>query len=355
VFSGGPDEGNATVDDLILRVLQGGASPEEERAVQDWRHSAAPNERHYRELARLWALTDLASAHYGGARRRPTAAELLGGAVPVVERAHSRPAPPRLGARRRWLVGGLAAAALISTVAGSRWWIDDAGTFGSTEFVTGAEQMVTARLGDGSVVRLAPRSRLRVVASRHRRDVWLDGRAYFAVARQEGAPFTVHTRLGEAVAHGTRFELAVVGTDLRLLTVEGRVALTAGRVRVDVRPGEMSRVTGGTTLSVEHVDVDSLLDWTGNFLAFQATPLEDVGREIEHHYGVQIRVLDSTLAGRTVTAWFSDERMEDVIAVVCRVVSAECVMHDNTIELRPRPPTVLKTFYPDARRAVGDL
>ena len=49
--------------------------------------------------------------------------------------------------------------------------------WGATEVVTGATELATVQLGEGSVVRLAPSSRLRVLAGRERA-VSLEGRAF---------------------------------------------------------------------------------------------------------------------------------------------------------------------------------
>jgi ferric-dicitrate binding protein FerR (iron transport regulator) len=71
-------------------------------------------------------------------------------------------------------------------------------------------------------------------------------------------------------------------------------------------------------------DGDRLLNWAGNFLAFQQTPLSDVAVELERHFDVRIAITDSALANRTVTAWFADRSLQEVLRIVCAATLAEC-------------------------------
>lgn len=316
------------------------SSTSEENELRAWRRSSLRNEEYYQETARTWMLTGLAD---------PIKRQAVPSAVPAAEGLIARAgrsvpaAGPRPGATRHrtlWLSWGIAAAGILAFAGAGAitWWRESAITgLGAAEFVTGESQMVTARLGDGSVVRLAPRSQLRVSGRHGQRDVWLDGRAFFAVAKQPNHPFTVHTRVGDAVALGTRFELRVENDELRLATVEGLVALSAGGVRVEVGRGEVSSVIRGAPPTVVKIDnVLPLLDWVGNFIAFQSTPLSEVGHELERRYGARVHIHEEALADRTVTAWFTDESLEEVVAIICRVVDAQCSIHDSIVDMRLR-------------------
>ncbi|MBI4540566.1 MAG: FecR domain-containing protein [Gemmatimonadetes bacterium] len=329
------------MDELIIRFLQGGASPLEEEQLRAWRQSSSLNEARYREVARIWGLTALAEPLLRS--RQPSAEE-------VIHRGNvaqaARGIEARGGARgrqriRSWAVWGLTAAALVTLGFVAAEVKSRAGTgalaFGAGEFSTGARDMATVELVDGTIVRLAPESRLRVEAGAEKREVWLEGRAFFGVARREGQPFVVRTRLGEAVVLGTRFEVGVRRNRLRVVVVEGRVALSAGAEKVDVGAGEMSVAEAGVGPSLVKVeDVYSMLDWMGRTLVFQETPLAQVATEVERRYDVRIDLLDPSLAGRTVTAWFADESFEEVVTVVCRVIAAECSIGDGRATIAPK-------------------
>ena len=199
------------------------------------------------------------------------------------------------------------------------------------EIVTGAAELVTVKLADGSVVRLAPSSRLRLGDRGAPRSVTLAGRAYFAIRRDPAHPFLVHTAAGTARVLGTRFELATTGGDLEITVVEGHVALDAAQNTVDVRGGQRTRIARGAAQIPHRLDDPvAALRWVGTFLTFQETPLAEAMRQVERAYGMRVVVADTVLARETVTATFTSQSGTEVIAVLCSVVSAHCRMVGDT-------------------------
>jgi transmembrane sensor len=323
------------VDETIARVLQGTATDAEVRELSRWRKTSEANERHYQALARVWQATGEATQRRPGGPR-PKADDLI-------RTLDHRPAHPRrfsLPIRpRRVFAAGFATAALIllTIFQGSpRSVVEGDPHYGATEFVTGDAEQVTARLADGSVVRLAPRSRLRVSGTREGREVWLDGRAFFAVASDPSRPFRVRTRAGEALVLGTRFDIRVEDDDLELIVVEGRVSVAAAGEEVHVQAGQVSRVTDGLAPSVEAAgDLQPALAWLSGFLVFESTPLRDVAIEIERHYQIRVVIPDSALAERTITALFVDRSAREVISSVCRIAAAHCSIRDSVASIEP--------------------
>jgi len=206
----------------------------------------------------------------------------------------------------------------------------------AAEFVTGPTELATARLSDGTVVRLAPSTRLRVGERSDRREVWLDGKAFFAVAADDQTPFTVRTRAGDALVLGTRFEVDVTTENLQVLVVEGKVAVGAPEQRVEVEAGQVSRARSGIVPEVSAaVDVAGHLDWMGPFFAFENTPLRQVAVELEARYSLRVKIADSSLESRTVTAWFGDESPEAVLRVICRITDVYCSIRNGVVSIEP--------------------
>jgi ferric-dicitrate binding protein FerR (iron transport regulator) len=208
--------------------------------------------------------------------------------------------------------------------------------FGPRELVTDAGETVTTRLSDGTVVRLAPGSRLQVMKNVAEREVWLTGRAYFAVAKDSTRPFRVRTHAGEALVMGTRFDLEARDRTLQVLVVEGRVAVSARGTTVQVGPMEMTRVLADKLLPVSRVDdVQPLLRWLDKFIAFEETPLQDVASEMERRFGMRVEVADKTLGARTVTGWSSAQTPRDLLMRICVAVSAHCSISDTLTVIEP--------------------
>lgn len=335
------------MDEVILRSFREALSTLEERRLQNWRRESADNEEHYQQLARLWQI-DPGGLPPGEPPVQPALAKIVGKAgIPAVhsllgrsDRVHgacsngNRPHERGMWPRR---VAAVAAAVLLAT--GILWYWKSRPwdpVFGVREFATGSAQTVTVTLADGSFVRLAPNSRLRLPPRGEKRQVWLDGRAYFAVRSDSTHPFAVHTSAGDALVLGTRFELKVEGDDLRLAVVEGHVKLASGTSSVAVGAGEVSQMRRGSTPSVIKVkDVSNLLDWPDGLLIFQSTPLEQVGEALEHHFGVRVDITDATVAKRVVTGWFAEENLEEVLTAVCRATQAHCSVDGKHVVIAP--------------------
>jgi transmembrane sensor len=327
------------VDELILAALQDGLTPDEAARLDAWRRASPHNEAHYQTMARLWrtsARTDplesrvsaAPSLHELRSRRLRRSRRPFAGRVSTALRRTAWP---------RWIAAGAAAATLLFAALRMAHRPNDAGgVLRASEFSTEHAEMVTASLDDGSVVRLAPESRLRVAPVADRREVWLDGEAFFAVAKDSSRPFAVRTRAGSVEVLGTRFDLRVEGDELRLVVTEGKVALTSGTHRRFVVAGQVAHARDGGPPVVESaVKVDSLLSWTGEFIVFQNTPLHQVARELERRYDVRVLLPDSTIASRTVTAWFTNQDFRQVLFAICRAVDAHCTLRDSVASIEP--------------------
>jgi len=320
-------------DSLLYRALSGQATEAERHTVEVWRRSSPAHEARYQELRTVLEAT---------ARGRPVATT----PPPVLEVLQA--ASARAGAARRaagWRrAGGVAAAAAVLLVAGIS--LDRMGMlgarrdFGFEEMVTGENQTVTVALRDGSVMRLAPRSQARIRVRDGVREVHLAGRAFFSVAKRNGQPFIVKTQGGDVTVLGTQFDVDARNSDVRLTVVEGKVALAGARGgEARVERGQQARVVEGRLVPAV-VSVPAARDsarWVGRFLAFQGASLQEVGRELEQAYGVRVAIADPALPSQSVTAWFSDRPLEEVVRVVCTLVAAECAVAGDGVTIGRSP------------------
>lgn len=313
-------------EDTLFRSLTGRATGDEESAVRRWREAAREHESRYRELGRLLRMSTHVDTVRRGRTTAPNAVALIAASERKLDDSVARAA--RLLGRRIWVpwVVGAAAAAVAAAVAWNLSGVTPPTVgFRVSEFVTGHGETATVSLTDGTVVRLAERSKLKLLGNAGGRDVALQGRAYFAVAKHKQRPFRIETSAGEVAVLGTRFDLQAEQENLRLVVVEGQVRLSAGGGRAEVRAGEMGRLIKGTPVPVVRVpDVGRLVAWKGNFLAFQDTPLEEVAREIERQFGIRIEIRDARLVKRTLTGWFTDWSQAEIMEAVCGVANARC-------------------------------
>jgi ferric-dicitrate binding protein FerR (iron transport regulator) len=321
-------------EDFLFRSLSGRTTPEEERAIVAWRAASPDNERQYQALGRVLALTR--AARPPADSRPPQVLDVL------AEAARRDPDHGRARARwmERWWVRGVGAAALVLmgvAIARLAAPAPPSLRFGVEQLVTGPTETTTIGLSDGTVVRLAPGSQLRFSRSPDSREVRLTGRGFFAVAPLDGLPFRVLTPAGDLTVLGTRFDVESRERDLRLVVLEGRVAVAApqgGETRVE--SGQLSRVVDGRLLPPTRTpDLRAETEWVGRFLAFQSTPLRQAAREIEQMYGVEVQIRDAAVADRTVTTWFTDRSLDEVIRIVCAIAVTRCAIEKGVVTIDP--------------------
>jgi transmembrane sensor len=348
------------VDELIIRILNGEASPFEEERLLRWRRESPENDAYYRDLARIWAIT-APEPHVGPIPAVPSETEILHAATSLeAEReaegdgpgqsteAHAigsdgdpplgRIRDPRRssgGRRVPWRTLGLLAASVAAVSVGLQLVVPG-GPEPLAEYAAPAGRNLTVALDDGSLVRLAPGARLEVWENPAAREVSLHGRGFFAVAKNPDRPFIVGTGMGELQVLGTRFEVSEEETGVRTVVVEGRVALTNPHGRAEAPAGTLSYMGREEAPTVEEVDdVWALMDWPGGILVFQDTPLREVVREVSRHFGREIRIRDRSLEERRITAWFDEEPFPEVAEAICLVVGASCSREGGGFSIGP--------------------
>lgn len=247
-----------------------------------------------------------------------------------------------------WRWGRWAAAALILAAAG--YWMMAAGDRpGSGEVGAGVDgrtyttrraEQSTVRLSDGTVVEMAPASRLTVPAGygERGREVRLRGLAFFVVAPAPEEPFAVETDVARVRAVGTEFAVRSIRSESEATVVvrRGRVRLrAAGRGRRTARavgPGEGGRVSDAG-VAVERVDLERRLGWRDRRLAFDAAPLGEVIRELERWYRADFRLARPGLEGRRFTGEFAGESVARVAEVLSTALGVPYRLRDSAVVL----------------------
>jgi transmembrane sensor len=337
-------------DALLARYLAGECSDAERGVVDSW---AAADPRHARQLEVMRVGWEQAKglpearmdALWRSVERRMTVD------VARDDRAVSGAPLRRWGTvaelRRRWwqrsipfAAGVLAASVAIWFVATVRAPRDPAPPGRVYRTASGERETVT--LGDGTRFTLAPASRMRLAANygRDRRDVYLEGQAYFAVAHDAARPFVVHAANAVTEDVGTRFVVRSYPEDraVRVVVTEGAVSLGDSGGRSNGRAVLGQRTVGevdrrGTTTLQRGADVDADVAWTRGELTFNKTPVREVVVELSRWYGLQVQLADSTMASLAYTASFKDEAVTDVLQSVATAIGARVVRNGQRVVL----------------------
>jgi ferric-dicitrate binding protein FerR (iron transport regulator) len=336
---------------LVERYLSGDCTREEARTFEEWLSVRPARRRELGVVREAWqrAAHNPVEHRWDAALPRVLARVGLEGAsssppVRRTPRISTVTKPKRLPVRALMRI---AAVLLIGTGAVFTWrYVESNASDGSAipmrEYVTARSQRAEVRLDDGTRVTLAPESRLRVATDIRRgpRTVYLDGTALFVVTHNEDRPFLVN--VGRAVAEdlGTQFVVRAYAKDgtIDVAVIEGKVALRPEAAKDDrsmrgvaLTHGQVGHVESSGLIGVSSdVDLTPYTAWTRGHLTFQRTPLVDVQREIERWYDVRVEWSDTTLSRVPVTASFSDEPVDEVLATLARLLDVRYTRNGST-------------------------
>lgn len=194
-------------------------------------------------------------------------------------------------------------------------------------------------LSDGTRVHLDGSSTLTYPAqfTDGRREVLLDGMAYFKVAHQydnTDSRFIVATRQGLITDLGTEF---VVNTRAKAGTTE--VVLLSGRVSVQpnsgtavmMQPGQKAEMRAGAA-QLGDADLDFYKAWNEGEMLFQDTPLSEVMHIVELWYDVDVSFQNPDLGNTAVTG--SVDRyasLQAILKAVSAVTGVRITRQGNTV------------------------
>jgi len=190
-----------------------------------------------------------------------------------------------------------------------------------------AGQSVQASLDDGSVVRLNGDSLVRTAFGAERRDVYLKGEGFFAVAKDARRPFSVFTATHRITALGTRFNVDErSGGAVEVSVLEGRVEVIALK-----HPGQRRVLSAGARLLARDGELTSAAlkrlgpaavapDWTEGWIDAEDMTLADLVVELQRRSpGLRADFSDPVLSKRRISGRFEADQPDQVLAVVAEM------------------------------------
>jgi ferric-dicitrate binding protein FerR (iron transport regulator) len=200
------------------------------------------------------------------------------------------------------------AASILICLAIGAWWLvssrNDDGklvrefvTF--TENVTPRGKRLTVDLRDGTIIYLNAESRIRYkenLASESIREVFLEGEAFFEVAKDSLRPFIVHTGNIKTVVLGTSFNVNAYKPkeEISVAVVTGKVQVSTQNKKdraVQLKPEEQATWSRQhATIRKEKSDSNRVAAWKEGTLNFKNEDFSDIVETLERWYGVEIEV-----------------------------------------------------------------
>lgn len=192
-----------------------------------------------------------------------------------------------------------------------------------------AGSIIRYELPDKSIVWLNAGSKLRYPTTfkSDKREVDLQGEAYFEVTADKKHPFYVNTPSGLKVyVYGTKFNVSAYSDDENVETVleRGCVNVIAPRNSNEYKmiPNQCLTYNKKThAVSVNEVDTYELTAWKDKKLVFRDTPLETVLKRLSRHFNVDIVLRNHSHKEYQYHATFHDETLSQIMEYLSKSVS----------------------------------
>lgn len=177
-------------------------------------------------------------------------------------------------------------------------------------------------LSDGTKVNLNSGTKFKYpvnfIANKNR-EVFLNGEAYFEVAKDEVHPFIVNTKNLNVKVLGTKFNVAAYEDELitSAVLLEGNVIVNAKGLKdstaVYLTPGYMASINETDSINVEMVDVSKYVAWMEDAIVFIDITFMDITRKLERKYGVDIICDYEVLNHEKYTGRFDSESVLQIL------------------------------------------
>lgn len=337
--------------EALARHLSGESSPEEAERIEA-QLAGRPDDREM--LAALdRAVSEYAAEAPAGLDVEAALAQVkakkdFSGPVLTVHSNRTHTGPP---ARTRWRVAAPAIAAAAVVAIGLASWltrsrdpVEQVALEPAPRFLgTGVGVRDSLQLPDGSRVVLGPMSSVSVAAGygEKSREVEVRGDAWLDVIHDESKPFTVHAGGATIVDVGTRFAVRSDAPEgVAVSVAEGSVSLravnTALQQGVILKAGDLGLVkSGGEVITRRGGANPDDLAWLRGRLVFREAAIDEVKASMRRWYGLELKVADSSLASKHITATFDGESPDRVLDVLKLILGADIERRGDTAIVRP--------------------
>jgi len=254
--------------------------------------------------------------------------------VRAMRQAALAAAPPK---RPPWRAFGAMAASLVAVVLAGTYVVnlpeapahtDVTAPAAVQRYVTGVGEQRNLTLADGSTVALNTGSVVEVAYSPARRDIrLLQGQALFQVAHNAARPFVVTAGDRTVTALGTRFDVRLDGQAVKVVLVEGRVAIEPLHLRGVERlapvlarhtldPGEELIAAPDANVQVASADTDQATSWRRGQVIFRDNTIAEAVAEMNRYSDTQLVIDDPRIAQLKISGVFGVTREENFLAAL---------------------------------------
>ncbi|RIH63993.1 DUF4974 domain-containing protein [Mariniphaga sediminis] len=199
-------------------------------------------------------------------------------------------------------------------------------------------------LDDSTIVFLNADSKIRYSRGirKSEREIFLEGEAWFNVAKNKSRTFIVHTSTYDVQVTGTKFNVKSYEEENKVITTleEGRVVIASSKncqlnEPVIMKPGEQVVLDKlSNEISVRKVDPSVYSSWKDNKLIFLNMKLDELVVLLEREYGVDIEVDDLRILKYHYTGTIKNETIIEILEIIKNTLPIEYNIEGQTIHIQ---------------------
>jgi ferric-dicitrate binding protein FerR (iron transport regulator) len=182
-------------------------------------------------------------------------------------------------------------------------------------------------LPDGSKVWLNDGSKIKYPThfASSQREVFLEGEAFFEVAKNEKMPFILKNKSATVKVTGTSFNIRAYPDEqlyeatLNSGTIELEIPETGVKAshKMVMKPGEQIRLnTQNGKYEAKKVDAEAFNAWINGKLLFRDAPMDEVMRKLERWYNADIVINSPELKNILITGTFQEEKLSQALELL---------------------------------------
>jgi len=327
--------------ELLTKYFSGEYTMEEKRFVEMWVSASKKNEELIISLKILWEAAgseyinvDTNAAWENVCKRIESENEINQDVFsPLVNKVSLK------GLYQRFA----SAAAIILVMIGGYVILQQTGIFNKHEDIktfwnqrqTHAGEKSIIKFNDGTQITLNANSKLKYPINfiNNKREVYLEGEAFFEVAHDPSKPFIVYSNNISTTVLGTKFNINAYSDEeeIAISLVEGKINVSEnvfGNINKTafLHPNQQFFYSAiKKTYKIKDFDVEEITGWKDNLLKFNDETLKNVFVRLERAYGVKFEVEIKPFENYLITANFHNSSLLTVIEAIKKLTGLDYI------------------------------
>ncbi len=205
---------------------------------------------------------------------------------------------------------------------------------------TGMGEHSRVSLPDGSLLTLNAQTTVRYNLADGKRQVSIDGEAFFEVARDPEHPFVVTANGMTVTCLGTSFDVRNYSDESNI-----SVVLRDGKVRVNARDADLTMEPGSRVLmdrqtfalSKHTVTPSDYTAWLNGEIKYNDQTLEEIAAELSRNYNIDLVITSDELKQERFTGYLGRSSLRNILDVLCLASDMSYhVDNDTMVYIYPR-------------------